>query len=141
MYRRIRDLREDHDYKQEKLAELLGCHQSTYSDYETGRSDLSSEKLIVLTEIYGVSADYILGLSDDPSKYEFEERVPISQRMKELRKKSNLTQAQVGAKINCSQRIYSDYESGKYDISTETLIALAQLYHISADHILGISDK
>ena len=45
------------------------------------------------------------------------------------------------AKINCSQRIYSDYEIGRYDISTETLISIAKIYRVSTDYILGISDK
>lgn len=37
MYRRIRDLREDKDLKQKDLAKHLGCSQTTYSDYETGK--------------------------------------------------------------------------------------------------------
>lgn len=40
VYRRIRDLREDHDLKQRQLAEYLRCSQQTYSDYENGKVDI-----------------------------------------------------------------------------------------------------
>lgn len=65
MYR-IRDLREDRDLKQAELAKVLGTTQQNYSKIETGRSDISGEKLMKLAEFYNVSADYILGLIDEP---------------------------------------------------------------------------
>lgn len=37
MYRRIRDMREDHDLYQRDLAEYLQCSQVCYSNYETGK--------------------------------------------------------------------------------------------------------
>ncbi|MDD2568622.1 MAG: helix-turn-helix transcriptional regulator, partial [Clostridia bacterium] len=37
MFRRIKDLREDNDLKQENLAQYLNIKQSTYSNYETGK--------------------------------------------------------------------------------------------------------
>ena len=141
MYRRIRDLREDHDFKQEKLAEILGCKQSTYSDYETGRCDISTQRLIALSDIYNSSTDYILGLTDDPQRFISTEKSSVQHRLKELRQQYKLTQTEIAAKINCSQRIYSDYEIGRYDISTETLISIAKIYRVSTDYILGISDK
>ena len=39
-YRRIRDLREDSDLKQRELAEILGCSQRVYSNYERGDLDI-----------------------------------------------------------------------------------------------------
>ena len=64
MYKRIRDLREDRDFSQKQLAEMLNISQSTYSRYESGFLDVPSEILISLSKIYGVTTDYILGLSD-----------------------------------------------------------------------------
>ena len=65
MYR-IRDLREDRDLKQAELAKVLGTTQQNYSKIETGRSDISGEKLMKLAKYYNISADYILGLIDEP---------------------------------------------------------------------------
>ena len=65
MYR-IRDLREDRDLTQAQVAEALHTTQQQYSKIETGKSDISGEKLIKLSKLYGVSIDYILGLSKKP---------------------------------------------------------------------------
>ncbi|MBQ6877356.1 MAG: helix-turn-helix transcriptional regulator [Oscillospiraceae bacterium] len=64
MYKRIRDLREDRDFSQKQLAEMLNISQPTYSRYESGFLDIPSEILISLSKIYKVTTDYILGLSD-----------------------------------------------------------------------------
>lgn len=65
MYR-IRDLREDHDLTQAQVAKIIKTTQQQYSKIETGRADISAEKLILLANFYNVSCDYILGLIDDP---------------------------------------------------------------------------
>ena len=66
MYKRIRDLREDHDLTQAKLGELLHCSQRIYSDYERGRCDIPTDILIALADLYQVSTDYLLGRTDNP---------------------------------------------------------------------------
>lgn len=64
--RRIRDLREDHDYTQEFVANFLGTSQTMYARYERAANALPVHNLIKLCGLYRVSADYILGLSDSP---------------------------------------------------------------------------
>ena len=64
MYRRIRDLREDADLSQTELAKKLGMSQTGYSKYETGENDIPTAILIKLSEIYNVSVDYMLGISN-----------------------------------------------------------------------------
>ena len=68
MYRRIRDLREDHDLKQRQLAEYLNCSQQVYSNYELGQRDIPTDVLINLSNLYNVSVDYILGLTNNPKR-------------------------------------------------------------------------
>ena len=63
-YRRLRDLREDHDRTQTEVAEYLGMKQSQYSRYERGHRDLPTDVLIRLAQYYKTSSDYILGLTD-----------------------------------------------------------------------------
>jgi transcriptional regulator with XRE-family HTH domain len=60
-FQRIRDLREDNDKKQVELARYLNVDQSTYSDYETGRINISIEQLIKIADFYDVSLDYLVG--------------------------------------------------------------------------------
>ena len=57
----FRELREDHDYSQSDIAELLGISQQHYSKYETGDYELPLRHFITLAEHYGVSADYLIG--------------------------------------------------------------------------------
>ena len=64
--KRIRDLREDTDKTQLQIANILGTSQTMYARYERGANELPLRHLITLCKYYGVSADYILGLSDTP---------------------------------------------------------------------------
>ena len=69
MYRRIRDLREDHDLTQREMAKVLNCSQQVYSNYELGQRDIPTDILIRLSVFYDVSVDYLLGLTDNPKRY------------------------------------------------------------------------
>lgn len=63
-YKRIKELREDHDLTQAQVAEYLGMKQPQYFRYEKGTRDIPSDLLIALSKLYNVSTDYILGLKD-----------------------------------------------------------------------------
>lgn len=65
---RLRDLREDRDLTQKELAAQLHISQNTYSQYENGVRQLPIEILIQLSDIYGVSTDYILRLTNNPAR-------------------------------------------------------------------------
>ena len=69
MYKRIRDLREDKDISQTKLAKILGMSQTGYSKYETGENDIPAAILIELANFHNTSVDYILGLTDEKRTY------------------------------------------------------------------------
>ncbi len=70
MYPRLRDLREDHDLTQTKLAKMLGMSQTGYSKYETGENDIPTAILIQLARYYNTSIDFLLGETDCPQRYE-----------------------------------------------------------------------
>ena len=63
------------------------------------------------------------------------------ERLRELRKNADLTQAQIAAVLHCAQRTYSGYECGTRGLPIDVLIKLAEYYHTSTDHILGISNE
>ena len=66
---RIKELREDNDYSQQEIADLLGIRQNVYSRYETGKNEMSIKLLLKLSEIYKTSTDYILGKTDIKTPY------------------------------------------------------------------------
>ncbi len=51
-----------------------------------------------------------------------------------------MTQTQIASILNCSQRVYSNYECGDIDIPTEILIKLADFHNVSVDYLLGRTD-
>ena len=69
MYRRLRDLREDHDFSQRTLSAMIGMSQTGYSKYETGENDIPTAILIKLSRLYDVSIDYLLGETNDPKRH------------------------------------------------------------------------
>jgi len=64
--KRLRDLREDHDKTQQQIADVLGTSQTMYARYERGANELPIRHLLALCNYYGVSADYLLGRTDNP---------------------------------------------------------------------------
>lgn len=61
---RIRDLREDADCTQTQIAEYLGTSQTMYARYERGANEMPIRHLIALCQYYHVSADYVLGFTN-----------------------------------------------------------------------------
>lgn len=65
-YQRLKDIREDNDKTQTEIANILQTDQSYYSKYEKGKHPLPIEHLRTLCIYYNVTADYLLGLIDEP---------------------------------------------------------------------------
>ena len=66
---RVRSLREDHDYSQKQIAELINVGQRTYCDYELGKTRIPVDSLIVLARFYDVDMNYICGLTKKKSPF------------------------------------------------------------------------
>ncbi len=62
-------------------------------------------------------------------------------RIRELREDKDLKQKDIAAVLNCSQRVYSNYERGDLDIPTEILIKLSKFHGVSVDYLLGQTDE
>jgi transcriptional regulator with XRE-family HTH domain len=63
---RVKKLRKARKEQQIELADAIGVKQSTISDIENGRRTTSFDKLAAICKHYNVSADYLLGLIDEP---------------------------------------------------------------------------
>ena len=64
---RIKALREDKDLKQRELGKILNKSQQGYAHLENRKAKFTVEDIIKLCVFYNVSADYVLGLTDDPT--------------------------------------------------------------------------
>ena len=68
-YERIREIREDHSLTQQNVADLLHIGQRTYADYESGKTRIPIDNIMILARFYDVSMDYITGASNIQSEY------------------------------------------------------------------------
>lgn len=62
-------------------------------------------------------------------------------RLRDLREDNNLVQKEVAGFLGIDQRVYSNYETGKREIPTRYIIALASFYKTSTDYILGLTNN
>ncbi len=69
MYKRLKELREDHDLTQAQISKFLNMSQTGYSKYETGENDIPTKILIELAKFYKTSVDYILELTNEIKPY------------------------------------------------------------------------
>lgn len=63
------------------------------------------------------------------------------ERIRNLREDNDLTQTELAAKLNISQRTYSHYEMGSRKLPLDILVALADYYNCSTDYLLGRTKK
>ncbi len=67
-FKRLYDLRNDHDLTQQNVADYLTCNRQVYARYERGLREIPVSMLIKLADLYDTSVDYILERTDDISK-------------------------------------------------------------------------
>jgi len=70
IFKRIKNLREDKDWTQQEIADMLHISRSAYSAYENGANAVPIDVLIQLSQIHNTSIDYLLEQTDDPRPYE-----------------------------------------------------------------------
>ena len=58
---RLKELRLQHGFSQEELAEKIGIKRNTYSDWENGKCKPNYEKLEKIADFFGVSLDWLFG--------------------------------------------------------------------------------
>ena len=66
---RLRDLREDNDYTQKQIANILNCKQNTYQQYEAEKRQIPIEALKKLATLYETSIDYIVEFTNIREPY------------------------------------------------------------------------
>lgn len=64
-FKRIYDLRIDHDLTQQQIADYLVCNRLVYARYERGQREIPVSMLIKLADFYNTSVDYILGRTNN----------------------------------------------------------------------------
>ena len=66
---RLREIREDRDLSQAEVGQVINKSQQGYSHIENGRAELKIDDLIALCQFYQLSADYLIGLTNEPKSH------------------------------------------------------------------------
>ena len=69
--KRLRELREKQNIKQDEMAQILNVKQTTYSKYELGKINVPLETLIKLADLYQTSVDYLIERTDEKNPYPY----------------------------------------------------------------------
>lgn len=64
LLRRLAELRKEKGLSQAKVAAVLDIPQQQYCRYENGQNEIPVRHVITLCRFYGISADWLLGLTD-----------------------------------------------------------------------------
>lgn len=141
---RLKTIRRINDYTQNDIAKLLHVTQRTYSKYETGELSLKISQLVILSNFYKVSTDYLLGLKDNDNvtsaNRKFNEDVLIKN-IKYLRYEHDFSQKKLSSFINCSPSLISMVERKESKVQIDMLVALAKVYNKSTDYLLFSTDN
>ncbi len=141
---KIKDLREEYDLTQLKMAEIMNVSKSNYARWETNESIIPLKHLNNLCNYFNVSMDYITGLSKEKNYIIINKKLNkelIGKRLKEFRENNNLTQEELAKQINTSHSTISAYESGKTMLLTAFAYDICKKYNISLDYLCGRTDK
>jgi len=140
IFERMKDIRTYFDNTQNELADYLKVSRSTYAGWENGIDAIPLLKLNEFCNYYGISLDYICGLSNT-KKYEIindkVDKEILGNNLRKIRIKHNDNQAKISEIMKVDQSNYSKYELGKILIHTYPLIEFAKYYNVSIDYLCG----
>lgn len=129
---------------QHDIANILKINRSTYKEYELQNSIIPIKHLNEFCNYFNVSLDYIFKLTEvkkyNKSRKNINKNL-FSNRLKELRKKHNLKQQDLGNILKIDNSTISKYERKINIIATPFLYDICKKYNISADYLLGKIDN
>lgn len=143
---RLRALRERKNMTQAKLAALCNLSEPTISLYENGKREPSYKTLLIIAETLHTTPNYLLTgknggnfSQSGPTKGNLTpyRNKALARRIKEERLKKGWTQKQIAAMLGVEVGTFSGYERAYRTPETKTLEKMADLFHVSADYLLG----
>lgn len=135
----LKHIREELELTQTELGNILGVHNSTVRGWENAYDTMPLSRLVMFSNKFNYSIDYVLGLSKVNTSYDSDivlNKKDISMKLKKLRKDLGLSQQEIADKCSISRGCYSHYEIGISLITTLTLYTLCKTYNLSIDEFL-----
>ena len=141
--KKFHDMRVDNDLSQKEMSKILGVSEDIYSNQENGRSNMSVYVAVKFADYFGVSLDYLFGISNDKvlNSNVVYNAFDTCFRLKNVRLDNKLSQEQMASVLNIPQRTYSSYERGDRAIPLEFLFNFSINFKVSMDYLTGRKDN
>lgn len=139
-YTKIRDIREDHDLSQSKMAEILNVKRSAYSLWELGINIIPLKSLCDYADYFNYSIDYVLGLTSTKRNNNMTkglDLIKLGNNIKKIRTEKELSQENIANILGVTQACITKYEKGIICISTSNLYKLAKEFNVSLSKLCG----
>lgn len=137
-YKRIKDLREDHDYTQDYIANYLETNRSSYANWESGDNLIPLDKLDMLSVFYNVPFSYLLGIKNKFDKSIKIKKIDYDKLLENLnnyRNELNLTYQQIADYLKVSKATAFKYYNEQLTIPTDALVLLSELNKCDIDEL------
>ena len=147
---RLKYLRKEYGLSQKALADKVFVSQQTVAKWETNKTTPNPETIILITNVLGITSDYLLGITDKtignlksqkntPKEYDID--TTFSNILKSLRKQHKMTQEKLARILRVEPSSISKYESANVIPSVDTLEKIADIFDVSLDFLLGRPEK
>ena len=137
--KRITELRKACDMSQKELGEKLGLSASAIGMYEQGRREPGNAMLIAMENLFGVTVDYLLGVTDSTENApELSVARKFGNRLRDLRVSEGITQLQMAVNLDTSKSNISKYEAGTVEPGMEKINEIARFFKVTTDYLFGM---
>ena len=139
-YRRLKDLRENRDYIQDYIANILKTNRSSYANWENGETLIPLDKLDQLSVFYNVPISYLLGIKNNYNRYKNIGKMNYNlmlDKLNQLKDNLSLTYQEIGDYLKVSKSTAYKYYEGQLIIPVNILILLGELNKCDIDKLLG----
>jgi len=136
---RLNELIFDKNITPEFLAELIGVNIATVYRWKNNDTDISLNNLLKLANCFNCSIDFLLGRSDETTKYNLKTLEPFSKRLREVMKTKNISTYKLRQISKYDGKYFQKWDRGAEPISA-TLIELANIFDCTIDYLIGRED-
>lgn len=142
------------DTFQNRMSRLIsdsGLHRNELKDYIGVSKDIliraanvgmipSTRSLIKIADYFGLSIEFLIGLTDDDTFSKADPPISFQERLKELKERSKTNFCEVADSIGIARSLFRTWKTKDYIPTVEIMYNLAKYFNVSIDYILGRTD-
>ncbi|CIP52273.1 MULTISPECIES: helix-turn-helix transcriptional regulator [Streptococcus] len=137
MSNRLKKLRKEKGLTQADLAKVLNTNQSQYGKYENGKTNLSLENAQILSEYFGVTLSYLLGLDDDSCIDGSKKMTPFQSLVRD----KEISLKEISEATGIGYSTLGNYNQGSRSPNAKNAQLLSEYFGVSIPYLLGYEEN